>query len=161
MADPRVRFLSEIAALGPTLGPLLVQLPPSLRFDAESVEAFFTLLRTHFRGSVVCEPRHASWFTDAAEQLLVHAQVARVAADPAPVPETAQPGGWPGLIYFRLHGSPEMYSSEYSTAYLERLTQTLRAAAQAAPTWCIFDNTALDAATANALDLCARLNAAG
>jgi uncharacterized protein YecE (DUF72 family) len=52
-----------------------------------------------------------------------------------------------------------MNASAYSDAYLEALTQTLRAAAQAAPTWCIFDNTALGAATANALDLCARLRA--
>jgi uncharacterized protein YecE (DUF72 family) len=153
--------LSEVAALGPKLGPLLVQLPPSLRFDAERVEAFFTLLRARFSGSVVCEPRHASWFTGEAEQVLVSAQVARAAADPAPVPAAAQPGGWPGLVYYRLHGSPEMYSSDYSAAFLERLAQTVRATAQAAPTWCIFDNTALGAATANALELCARLTHAG
>jgi uncharacterized protein YecE (DUF72 family) len=157
-ADPLDRFLSEIAALGSKLGPLLVQLPPSLRFDADIVEAFFTLLRARFSGSVVCEPRHASWFTSEAEQVLVSAQVARAAADPAPVPAAAQPGGWTGLVYERLHGSPEMYSSDYSAAYLERLAQILRATAQAAPTWCIFDNTALGAATANALELCARLN---
>ena len=161
VADPLERFLSEIAALGTTLGPLLVQLPPSLRFDAAVVEAFFRTLRARFSGSVVCEPRHASWFTDGAEQILLSAQVARAAADPALVPEAAQPGGWPGLVYYRLHGSPEMYTSDYSAAYLDTLAQTLRAAAQAAPTWCIFDNTALGAATANALDLCARLSKPG
>jgi uncharacterized protein YecE (DUF72 family) len=157
-ADPLDRFLSESSALGPKLGPLLVQLPPSLRFDAERAEAFFTLLRARFRGSVVCEPRHASWFTGEAEQILVSAQVARAAADPALIPEAAQPGGWTGLVYERLHGSPEMYSSNYSAAYLDTLAQTLSSAVQAVPTWCIFDNTALGAATANALDLCARLN---
>jgi uncharacterized protein YecE (DUF72 family) len=77
----------------------------------------------------------------------------------SPAPESARPGGWSGLVYYRLHGSPEMYASAYSDTYLDALAQTLRAAAQAAPTWCIFDNTALDAATANALDLCARLRA--
>jgi uncharacterized protein YecE (DUF72 family) len=161
VADPLARFLSEIAPLGPKLGPLLVQLPPSLRFDAERVEAFFTLLRAHFRGDVVCEPRHVSWFSDEAERMLVAARVARVAADPALLPEAAQPGGWPGLVYYRLHGSPEMYSSDYSAAYLTTLAQTLRAAAPAVPPWCIFDNTALGAATANALDLCAWLTRAG
>jgi uncharacterized protein YecE (DUF72 family) len=54
-----------------------------------------------------------------------------------------------------------MYSSDYSAAYLDMLAQALSTATQAVPTWCIFDNTALGAATANALDLCARLNAAG
>jgi uncharacterized protein YecE (DUF72 family) len=159
VTDPLDRFLSEIRALGDKLGPLLVQLPPSLRFEAEVAEAFFTTLRDRFKGGVVCEPRHASWFTDEAERLLLAAQVGRVAADPAPVPQAGQPGGWPGLVYFRLHGSPEMYVSAYSEAQLEALTQQLHALAQTAPAWCIFDNTALGAATANALNLCARLNA--
>jgi len=157
VAGPLERFLAEIAALGTTLGPLLVQLPPSLHFDAEVVETFLTTLRARFGGGVVCEPRHASWFTDVAERMLVAAQVGRVAADPALVPQAAQPGGWPGLIYTRLHGTPAMYESAYSNVDLERLAQTLGATAHTAPTWCIFDNTALDAATANALDLWARL----
>ena len=33
-------------------------------------------------------------------------RVARVAADPAKVPAAAEPGGWRGLAYYRLHGSP-------------------------------------------------------
>jgi uncharacterized protein YecE (DUF72 family) len=152
------RFLSEIRALGAKLGPVLVQLPPSLRFDTSIAEAFFTSLRARFDGKVVCEPRHASWFTSAAERILTEARVARAAADPALVPEAVQPGGWPGLIYYRLHGSPEMYVSAYTDADLAKLTRALRAAAPIAPTWCIFDNTTLGAATANALDLSARLS---
>lgn len=155
--EPLGRFLSEVRALGSKLGPLLVQLPPSLRFDPALAEAFFTMLRGRFPGSVVCEPRHASWFADAAERVLIAAHVARVAADPAPVPAAARPGGWAGLVYERLHGSPEMYASAYSDADLELLSQRLCAAAQAAPAWCIFDNTARGAATANALDTLARL----
>jgi uncharacterized protein YecE (DUF72 family) len=159
VAAPLDRFLSETRALADKLGPLLVQFPPSLRFEADIVEAFFTTLRDRFEGGVVCEPRHKTWFTDEAAHMLFAAQVARVAADPAPVPEAAHPGGWPGLLYFRLHGSPEMYVSAYDDAELEALTQRLREAAQSAPIWCIFDNTALGAATVNALDLCARLSA--
>ena len=152
-------MLSEAGALGTTLGPLLVQLPPSLCFDTVVAEAFFAALRARFSGDVVCEPRHASWFSDAAERLLVAARVARVAADPPPVPQAAQPGGWPGLVYYRLHGSPEVYTSAYNEEYLEVLARTLHGAARTASTWCIFDNTTLGCATANALDLHARLAA--
>ncbi|HEU5100962.1 MAG TPA: DUF72 domain-containing protein [Roseiflexaceae bacterium] len=159
IAEPLDRFLSETQALGAKLGPLLVQLPPSLRFDAALAEAFWATLRARFGGGVVCEPRHASWFTDQAERVLVAAQVARVAADPAPVPQAAQPGGWPGLVYYRLHGSPEMYTSAYAGDELEALVRKLRAGAQDAPSWCIFDNTALGAATANALHVWRRLGA--
>jgi len=156
-ADPLERFLGEAASLGGRLGPLLVQLPPSLRFDPRVAEAFFAALRARFTGPVVCEPRHLSWFTEEAERLLVAAHVARVAADPAPVPAAARPGGWPGLVYYRLHGSPAMYESAYDASYLRGLAAALQAAASVAPTWCIFDNTALGAATANALDVWAQI----
>lgn len=152
-AEPLERFLSECAALGDKLGPLLVQLPPSLAFDRSIASAFFAALRYRFEGRVVCEPRHPSWFGGEAEQVLVDVHAARVAADPAPVPEAAHPGGWRGLTYYRLHGSPRIYYSDYGADFLKTLAQALRAQAQTAETWCIFDNTALGAATANALSV--------
>ena len=42
--------------------------------------------------------------------MLAGFHVARVAADPGGEP----PGGWNGLIYHRLHGSPEIYHSDYA-----------------------------------------------
>lgn len=152
------RFLAEVGELGAKLGPLLVQLPPSLAFNARVAGAFFTLLRERCAGGVVCEPRHASWFSAEAEALLLAFQMARVAADPALLPVAAMPGGWRGLAYYRLHGSPTMYESAYSEAYLDTLAQHM--SLSAAPIWCIFDNTALGAATTDALKLLARLEEA-
>jgi len=108
---------------------------------------------------VVCEPRHLSWFTEEVENFLRTMRVARVAVDPAITPEAACPGGWSGLGYYRLHGSPRMYYSSYDEGYLDKLVEELAASARARPTWCIFDNTALGAATANALGLMERLRA--
>ena len=156
LLDP---FLAECSALGAALGPLLVQLPPSLAFDARVVAAFLTLFRARFAGALVCEPRHASWFSAEADRLLAAYQVARVAADPALVPVAAQPGGWDGLAYYRLHGSPRIYYSAYDPATLTTLAATLHTTAQTRPVWCIFDNTAAGAATANALDVLAQLHA--
>jgi uncharacterized protein YecE (DUF72 family) len=160
-AEPLARFLSECANLGEKLGPLLVQLPPSLAYDAAVASAFFAHLRERFAGAVVCEPRHPTWFTEDAEHMLVAFQVARVAADPARVPAAAEPGGWPATVYYRLHGSPRIYYSAYEAEYLDRLALTLAAAAHTADVWCIFDNTALDAATADALGTLARLGIPG
>lgn len=151
------RFLSEVAALGSRLGPLLIQLPPSLRFEADMAQGFFDQLRAQFDGNVVCEPRHASWFEPEANELLLRARVARVAADPAVPAAAAEPGAWPGLQYHRLHGSPRRYFSAYGAARIEALATRLRAAAARAPVWCVFDNTALGEATADALALDARL----
>jgi uncharacterized protein YecE (DUF72 family) len=146
-------FLGQVSGLGSKLGPLLVQLPPSLAFDPPTVRSFFTALRTRFGGSVVCEPRHTTWFTEAAEALLTEFQVARAAADPPIGGATFDPGGWQGLHYFRLHGAPRVYYSEYGADRLSHLAQQLSSRTIAAPCWCIFDNTALGAATANAFTL--------
>lgn len=151
-------FLAEATSLGANLGCLLVQLPPSLAFDPPAAEAFFTFLRDRHAGPVVAEPRHPTWFTPAAEQLLVAHHIGRVAADPARGRVDREPGGWPGTVYYRLHGSPRIYYSTYGAEYLEALASRLSTLAQSdVPVWCIFDNTALGAATANALDLVQRL----
>ncbi len=151
------RFLAEVEHLGNRLGPLLVQLPPSLAFDAARVAAFFAALTARTAAAVACEPRHPSWFTGAADALLGESCVARVAADPAIAPAAARTGGWAGLVYYRLHGSPAIYRSPYSTATLAAHAATLRGEAATAPVWCFFDNTADGAAPRDALDLVARL----
>jgi uncharacterized protein YecE (DUF72 family) len=150
-------FLDSVAGLGEKLGALLVQTPPHLPFEARRVRGFFEGLRARFEGGVVCEPRHPSWFAPEPDALLESFQIARVAADPAPSPDGVRPGGWPGLVYYRLHGSPEKYHSSYTDEFLDTLAGMLRAASRAAPAWCIFDNTAEGAGTANALDLVERL----
>ena len=146
------RFLEETSGLGAKLGPILVQLPPSFAFDAALASSFFADLRTRFNGDVVFEPRHESWFTQDVEEMLVQHRNARVAADPARVPQAAEPGGYGEIAYIRLHGSPRIYYSAYPTEFLERVAQTIAdRAARGTRTWCIFDNTALGAATADAL----------
>lgn len=147
-------FLSEASGLGEKLGCLLVQLPPSSSFEASVVSAFFTDLRARTPVTAVCEPRHPTWFTPEADGLLRDLEIARVAADPACVPSAAEPGGWRGVSYHRLHGSPRIYSSAYSDEYLAALAVKIREETEDGRTaWCIFDNTTLGAATGNALDL--------
>lgn len=145
-------FLAEAWLLGPKLGPLLVQLPPSLALDEAVAAPFFTDLRARFDGAVACEPRHATWFEPDADALLREHRIARVAADPARVPAAAAPGGWPELAYWRLHGSPRMYYSAYGEAYLAALAAHLQARG-AAEAWCMFDNTTSGAAAEDALIL--------
>ncbi|KQX20139.1 MULTISPECIES: DUF72 domain-containing protein [unclassified Sphingomonas] len=152
-ADAVERFAEETGGLGAKLGVLLLQLPPSLAFDRPIVSAFLALCRAASDAPIVCEPRHASWFTDGADRLLADHGIARAAADPAPADGAGEPGGWPGLVYVRLHGSPVMYRSAYGDAVLDRYAARLRAT----PGWCIFDNTAAMAATGDALKLQAKL----
>lgn len=148
------RFLSEVSGLGPKLGPLLVQLPPSLSFEDGIADGFLSELRSRVESPLVCEPRHASWFTPEIEALLDKLRIARVAADPAPVEGAAEPGGWRGLSYYRLHGSPRIYYSAYGPEFLAGIAEQIaRDAAAEIETWCIFDNTATFAATGDALTI--------
>ncbi|MFC7477994.1 DUF72 domain-containing protein [Dankookia sp. GCM10030260] len=158
VAEPLARFLAEAGALGEKLGPILVQLPPSLAFKPDLAN-FFHDLRTRFEGDIACEPRHRSWFTGEVDHQLAEFRIARVAADPAVVPRAAEPGGWQGLSYYRLHGSPRMYYSAYGRGALDALAQRLAGHDGAA--WCIFDNTAEGAATHEAMTLADILHRAG
>lgn len=144
-------FMTGARLLGKKLGPILVQLPPSLGLDRGLATSFFRMLSDHHDGPIVCEPRHASWFTDDADRLLKMSGIGRVAADPAVVPTAGEPGGWPELAYYRLHGSPRKYFSGYEKETIARLA----AAVSGGPkeVWCIFDNTAGGAAAGDALNL--------
>jgi uncharacterized protein YecE (DUF72 family) len=147
-------FLTEASGLGEKTGCFLVQLPPSLAFEPAVVEDFFAAFRSRSPVALACEPRHPSWFTSEADGLLAKLGVARVAADPARVPAAAESGGWRGMAYYRLHGSPKMYYSAYTEEYVEALASRIgEDAAAGRQVWCIFDNTTLGAATGNALDL--------
>ncbi len=154
--EPIARLIDETAGLGEKLAVFLVQLPPTLVYDADTAESFFDALGAATPASIACEPRHRSWFEPAADKLLARKKIARVAADPSPVSAAGLPGGWQGLEYWRLHGSPQIYRSRYSAEALDRYAAHL-ASGPADASWCIFDNTASSAALGNALDLEDRL----
>jgi uncharacterized protein YecE (DUF72 family) len=153
-------FVGEVTGLGDRLGALLVQLPPKFAFDGHLADRFFDNLRQRLDVQVACEPRHASWFTPDVSSWLAERHIARVAADPAPVPDAGEPGGWKGFAYYRWHGSPRIYYSDYDDSALAALGTRLDAQRRhGVPTWCILDNTALGAALGNALALTQRAQA--
>jgi uncharacterized protein YecE (DUF72 family) len=145
-------FLNEVDSLGEALGPLLLQLPPSLAFDAKLAGRVCERLSGDGERLVCCEPRHASWFTPEVDAWFAMRSIARVAADPARHPGADEPGGWRGLAYWRLHGSPRVYYSPYAPEALAGLAARL--SRESAPeVWCVLDNTAAFAATTDALAL--------
>ena len=138
-------FQEQIAGLGDKLGPVLIQLPPSLSFEVLVAEKFLRAMRASFDGALALEPRHPSWSETEAMSLLRQFRVVQVEADPAPIPNT---GAYDGFRYVRWHGSPLMYRSSYDDAALNALARKLRDG-----DWCIFDNTAEGAAIRNGLAL--------
>jgi uncharacterized protein YecE (DUF72 family) len=115
--DPLAYLLETASSLGSRLGPMLFQLPPYLKKDAERLEAFVRLLPNGFRAAF--EFRHESWFDESVYDVLRGREVALVTADtgddkPAPVVVTAPYG------YARLRR--EEYAAAELDDWAERLT---------------------------------------
>lgn len=146
------QFAAEVHGLGEKLGVLLVQLPPSQAFNAPVAKRFFRELHKRIDVPIACEPRHSSWGSQSADGVLSECAVARVAADPPPWPGANDASGYKKLAYFRWHGAPRKYYSDYDLEKLESLWHKLAVASKAADqVWNIFDNTANGYALGNAL----------
>jgi uncharacterized protein YecE (DUF72 family) len=113
------------------LGPLLIQLPPSLRFDKARVKEFLSILPKGYKFAL--EPREPSWMAKEAVELLRDANVCLVAVDepllPPEVHITAD------FAYFRWHGHGEKpwYNYEYSKEELEPWVPRIAKALQEVP----------------------------
>jgi uncharacterized protein YecE (DUF72 family) len=148
------RFLDEVGGLGEKLGGLLLQLPRSRPLEPAVARRFFAALRKRYEGPLACEPRHASWLGAKSQALYEDFDVARVAADPALSELAGEPGGAGTLRYWRWHGSPRMYYSEYDERPLAALARDVRRRApRGTRRLVVFDNTAHGFAAANAARL--------
>lgn len=147
------RFVDECSGLGRKLDVVLIQLPPSLAFSARVASTFFSMVRRRVPTWVhlACEPRHRSWSAAPAEAVMARHGVNRVGADPDPIGAGDAPSPFGTCRYWRLHGTPRIYYSEYPDQALDAIARRVRTAAPAAPAWVIFDNTAHGHAIANAL----------
>ncbi|MCG8923105.1 DUF72 domain-containing protein [Lentzea sp. CC55] len=150
--DPLKTFLESLA-LGDKQGPIIWQLPPSLRFDHAVLRDFLALLPP---GRHALEPRHESFRSDTYFDLLRAHNVAHVVSDAPTFPcieaVTAD------FAYVRLHGHDELYISSYSDEQLDEWAEKIHGWDR--DTYVYFDNTMHGAAPRNALDLMARSTSA-
>ncbi|WP_241383781.1 DUF72 domain-containing protein [Rhodococcus sp. CH91] len=138
-------FASGVLALGPTLGPFLWQLPPTLGFEEGRLREFFTRLPRTTTAAAELARRHTdtltgdrAWVDTDAERPLRHAVEVRHPALATPeavkllrahdiglvVADTA--GRFPFLtdvtsdfVYVRMHGDKELYASGYTPDVLD------------------------------------------
>ncbi|GGO90722.1 DUF72 domain-containing protein [Wenjunlia tyrosinilytica] len=66
--EPVRRMMDHASALGPRLGPVLLQLPPTLRADIRALDACLRCFPPGTR--VAVEPRHPSWWTPQVRDVL-------------------------------------------------------------------------------------------
>ena len=149
---PVANFLaSGLLALGPRLGPILWQLPPTLGYDADRLGSFFDLLPRTTSAAAVLAAEHderldgRAWTTTDADRPLRHVlEVRHASFENAEFVELARShdigivvadaaGRWPviedvtsDLVYLRLHGDKELYASGYDDAALDRWADKVR-----------------------------------
>ncbi|WP_344981758.1 DUF72 domain-containing protein [Streptosporangium fragile] len=98
--EPVERLLGVAGGLGDRLGPVLLQLPPTLRADPESLDACLRCFPAGVR--VAVEPRHRSWWTGRVHDVLAAHGAALCWSDRLGRPQTPlwRTAGWG---YLRFH----------------------------------------------------------
>jgi uncharacterized protein YecE (DUF72 family) len=125
LMDPgdSVRLLMErVAGLGAKVGPILLQLPPTLRLEPERLEQTLAAFPAPTR--VAVEFRHESWFTDSVERVLAEHGAALCIPDRAskllsPLWRTAE---W---TYIRFHEGRSRPAPCYGRGALESWLQRI------------------------------------
>jgi uncharacterized protein YecE (DUF72 family) len=148
--EPVARFLSRAAGLGGKLGPVLLQLPPSLSADEDALDATLARFPTGVR--VAVEPRHPSWWTDRVRAVLERRGAALCWADRRGRPVTPL---WrtAGFGYLRLHEGRAEPRPSYGPAALRSWLDRIEAAGFGSGTVYVYFNN--DPGGAAVRDACA------
>lgn len=127
------RFLaSGLTELGPKLGPINWQLPPTKKFDPDDMAAFLDLLPNRLEGLPLhhaIEVRHESFACNAFTDLLRGRNIAAVQAADSEYPQIDTPTA--PFAYLRIMGTREGEPHGYSEADLDRWADRLRDMAKA------------------------------
>lgn len=131
------------------LAGFLYQFPPSFKNTPENIQLILETLDPAYLN--VIEFRHESWWPEEVYSLLGgHQIVFSGVSFPGNLPETVI-SNHHGMLYYRLHGKPVLYKSEYSRDFIESLAENLKARNQ--KIYVFFNNTWGTAAIHNALYL--------
>lgn len=143
------RFLRMLDGFGSHLGPVLFQLPPRWRCDAERLRKFLKGLPDGHR--YVVELRDQSWYHDVVYELLQRHNVALCHADlggqAMPWAKTAD------FSYWRLHGPTQAYRGRYGTRRLRPWAQRIETTPGRRQVYVYFDNDQAAYATTDAITL--------
>ena len=131
------------------LGCLLFQLPPSLQYSKEKLEQIIASLYQGFKN--VVEFRHPTWWREDVFDLLKKAEIIFCIVSHPTMPPTLVTNL--PTSYIRLHGTPQMFYSNYPTDYLKDLYELLLTSGNTKEAYIYFNNTAGNAGILNAQEM--------
>ncbi len=120
--EPVARFMKHAGHLGHKLGPVLVQLPPTLKIDLPALEETLDEFPAGVR--VAVEFRHETWWVDEVREALARRNVALCMADRYARPFTAtwKTADWTFLRFHEGKGRPHpCYTRASMVPWAERL----------------------------------------
>lgn len=136
-ADPVSRFVERATALGPRLGPFLLQLPPNLRCDPAGLDATLSAFGSEAR--VAVEARHSSWFHEEVSGVLKSHGSALCLADGGPVDVPRwKTTDWSYVRFHRGRGRPApCYTRSDLETWAEKICRTWKSSEDV---FCYFNN---------------------
>jgi uncharacterized protein YecE (DUF72 family) len=159
VAEPLDRVYRLMEGLGPRLGPLLFQLPPTMPRNDVLLDSFLPELSSNFVH--VLEFRHLSWFAPEVIERLDRTGISIASVSSPKIKTPVVAAG--RLIYLRFHGEERMFASSYSETELARWSQEAlallrkRKMSRRASLFAYFNNDAEGHAVPNARILAAQL----
>lgn len=131
------------------LGCVLFQLPPNFHFDDEKLDLITSSLNPEFKN--VIEFRHAGWWNDEVYKKLSKHEITFSGIDHPALPNDVIKNT--SVLYYRFHGSPQLYKSEYSEAALKEFADQILNSKQTKEVFVYFNNTMNLAAIKNVRQL--------
>lgn len=128
------------------LGPVLFQFPAQLKYDAEKLGQIIKQLDNTFTN--VLEFRDASWWREDVYRLLGRHKIVFCGISHPTLPNEAIINT--STTYYRFHGTPRLYYSEYPPQFLDQISRDIQSAQQVKAAYLYFNNTAALAAIHNA-----------
>jgi len=116
------RFIASTKELQEKLGPILFQLPPFLKANAEVLEAALKVLPKDY--NYAFEFRHESWFVPEIYDILKKHNIALVMADSPDFPLKKEITA--DFTYLRFHGSKSLYGSKYTDEELQSWAKEIK-----------------------------------
>jgi uncharacterized protein YecE (DUF72 family) len=118
-------FFNVFEPMSKQLGPVLIQLPPALKFNRDTAENLFSILQKDYGAyRFALEGRHPTWLENEAIDLLTKYNIAFVIAhsgDEFPYAEfvTAK------IVYIRFHGPEQLFASLYDQTFLHKFSRLI------------------------------------
>ncbi len=131
------------------LGCILFQLPPRMAYTQEKIDHIISCLDPAFPN--VIEFRHETWWNDKVYKQLARHNITFCGISHPTLPDDIIINN--PLVYYRFHGTPELYKTPYSIEFLQQVAETIKSKRKSKEVFLFFNNDIDVSAPRNAAEM--------